>query len=1116
MLNFVLGRNGSGKTEYLRNIAADRLTDGSGECVFIVPEQFSFESERSMLEKIGPEKMLKLEIFSFTRLAHILNQKYGEKLKPQIDDGVCSVLMSMTLEALTDKLEFYKKFSSKPMLIGQLITFSDELKKCGIEPKELVEAAKRSDNTILKSKLKELSLITSLYCAQINRNYSDSRDLLTIAADLIPQNDYFRGKTVCIDAFSGFTAQERKVIEQIIKQSDNVFISLCTDSVKKSDCGFSLFDNVTGELQKLKSSAEKMNIAVAKPIFLSVETDEKSDDLSYLEKSVFSSYPQEYDGDCKNIVLCSAGNKTDESDFIACTIKKLLRLGDYRCREIAVVERTQDTYDKELNESFKKFGIPFFEDKRQPISAQPVIVLVNCLLIMSQNGLSTESLFRYLKTGLIDIGESDIGELENYAVIWKIDGAKWKNDFTENPDGLGVEFNEKSTKKLVRFNEIRKQAVGPILAFRRDFSDADGIEKSRLIYNFLKSHKIADRLAALASDLIESGNSSLADEQDTVWQLLMQMLDNLSNVIGEITVTPKRYFELYSVLLSTVSLGTIPQSIDAVTIGSAERMRITGCRAVFIVGANSGVFPLDLPTDGILNDRERKSLEKLGLELTKTAEYKTVDEHFFAYHALTGAKEKVFISYSLSDYSGSALFPSEIVNEINEIFPNVRHIDTACINSIDKIESDASAFELAAREFNSGGELSATLNQYFENMPEYSDRLNAIDRIVNREETKINDKSLATELFGKSMFVSASRCETYYKCPFEYFCKYGLNAKPRNVAELDPAQSGTVIHYVLEHILSENSRTELNSFDDKIIKEKIKDIMNRYLAEALGGSDNKPKRFLYLYSRLLTTLFEVVKRIIEELKVSDFTPTDFELKIDKDGEVEPYEVALPNGGKLYIRGSVDRVDTMQKDGKTYVRVIDYKSGGKKFLLSDVFFGLNMQMMIYLFAIKQNGEEKYGDIVPSGVLYMPAKQGGENLDRNAEPQQILSEKLKNSRLNGIVLNDENVIRGMDRTLSKCYINVEPDNKNGGFKGDLITLAELGKLQKKVDAELCEMADSLQNGVIPVLPAVGGNYKNTCEYCDYSQVCGFELYGNSREISNSALSKVLGILNSEEGE
>lgn len=1116
MLNFVLGRNGSGKTEYLRNIAADKLNDGKSECILIVPEQFSYETERSMLRKVGSEKMLNLEIFSFTRLAHILNQKYGEKLKPQIDDGVCSVLMSMTLEALTDKLQFYKKFSGKPALIGQLITFSDELKKCNIEPIDLSKTAENTDNVILKSKLNELSLITSLYCAEISRNYSDSRDLLTIAADLIPQNDYFLGKTVCIDAFSGFTAQERKIIEKIIKQADNVFVSLCTDSIRTSDSGFSLFDNVTEESHKLKSCADKMGIPVLKPVILPVNTESKSNDLIYLEKAIFSSTSEKFYDKCENIVLCSAGNKADEADFVACTIKKLLRVNGFRCREIAVIERSQDSYDKELTESFKKYGIPFFEDKRQPIHTQPIIVLVNCLLSMAQSGISTELLFRYLKTGLTRISVNDISELENYAVIWKIDGAKWKNDFTENPDGLGIEFNEKSEKQLAHFNEIRKQAIAPVLAFKRDFNEANGTEKSRLIYNYLKSYKIADNLADFTLDLLKSGNSSLADEQDTVWQLLMKMLDDLSNAIGETVVTPKRYFELFSVLLSTIDLGKIPQSIDAVTIGSADRMRISGCRAVFVVGANSGVFPLDMPTDGILNDRERKILEKLGLELTKTAEYKTVDEHFFAYNALTSANEKIYVSYSLSDYSGKALFPSEIVSQITEIFTDVKHIDTALINPIEKIESNISAFEAASKEFNSNSIFSVTLKEYFNNNSEYSYRLDALDRIANRKETAINDKTIATELFGKNMYVSASRCETYYKCPFEYFCKFGLNAKPRKIAELDPAQTGTVIHFVLEKILSENSREELEKFSDNKIKEKIKDIMNQYITLSLGGVDNKPKRFLYLYSRLLSTLFEVVKRIIEELKVSDFTPTDFELKIDKDGAVAPYEVQLPNGGKLYIRGSVDRVDTMQKDGETYVRVIDYKSGGKKFMLSDIFAGLNMQMMIYLFALKQNGSEKYGNIVPSGVLYMPAKQGSESLGRNAAPEEIMMEKIKSSRLNGIVLKDEKVITGMDRTYSKCYVNVEPDKKNGGFKGDLITFEELGKLQKKVDYELTQMAESLQNGVIPVLPAVGGNYKNTCEYCDYSQVCGFELTGNVREISNYTLPQALGILNQEDGE
>lgn len=1114
MLHFVLGRNGSGKTKYLHNVLADRLSDGKSQCVLLVPEQFSFESEREILKQVGPKRMLNAEILSFTRLAHRLDEYLGIARKPPVDDGVRCVLMSLALEGLAGELEYFSCYTARPVLLRRLLSFVAELKQSGVGPESLENAARELKSGTLKTKLRELRRISSLYNAMLSAQYSDDLDLLAETGALIAQSDFFEGKTVCVDAFAGFTGQERGVLEQIMRRAKDVYISLCTDRTRAAG-DFSVFEHVTAELEKLRACARRQGVREAKPVLLPVQSGRKPDALNFLEENLFSSAGRTFDGGTESLFLCAAGNRSDECDYVASRIKRLMREKGLRCREIAVVERSPGTYDRDLAESFKKYGVPFFEDRRQPVADQPLAVLTDSLLKMLDRGISTEDLMRYLKTGLTGLGDGEVSELENYAVLWKIDGGRWALDFTANPDGLGTEFTGQNQKKLSELNGLREKAVVPILDLRESFREADGKEKARLLYDFLVSSGVRESLKNFADTLSRDGKNALASEQNTVWESLMSILDRLAFAVGDRLISAERFSQLFRILLANVDVGTIPQGLDEVMFGSAERMRIALCKAVFIVGANSGVFPLGLSAEGLLDDRERRLLKQYGVELADTAEYRASQERFLAYHALTSATQRLCISYALSDYKGHPLFPSELILQIQRLFPSVRTADTALLSGLEKIESAASAFEVLAQGYRRGGALTASLKEYFRGEPNYGPRLGALERLQSGAAVRFEDPKVSMKLFGKDMFVSASRCETFHRCPFWYFCKYGLNAKPRKTAEFDPVQSGTVIHFVLENILKKYSGDELIKLSRSELLAAVGAALSEYLEVSMGGTRDKTKRFLSLYDRLRETLTEVLEHIARELRVSDFKPSDFELKIDRDAEIPPYTVRLPNGGSLQIRGSVDRVDVMTKNGRSYLRVVDYKSGGKKFALSDIFAGLNMQMLIYLFAICAGGGKKYGDIVPSGVLYMPAKRGSEKLGRAASAKEIDNEKLRSARLTGLIANDAEIILGMDRTLSGLYVNVLPDRK-GGCKGDLIEPEALDGLRGEVDSVLRRMALSLQSGAVPALPVNSANCGNSCDYCDYKAVCGFEDGDPVREIRSFGLKKAEEMLKRKEGQ
>lgn len=1111
MLNLILGRNGSGKTQYVRSLVADGVKNGGKGYIMIVPEQFSYETEREMLSLTGAENMLKIDVLSLSRLADIILEQYGKNsTKQPVDDGVRLVSMSLAIESLGEKAKIFEKYIKRPQLVSQIVSFATELRHCSVDPAELSHAADNMRECSLREKLSELSLIVSMYNAIISRDFYDDNTALDILYDVLCENNYFSGKTVVVDSFTRFTKQELKIIGKIIEQSNDTYFTFCTDVKETAEDDFSMFGNVSMQVEIIKRLANEKNVKIATPVVLEEAKEKRNEFLSALEKNLYRNEITECFGNTEGIItVVSAPDITMECEYVAATIKKLMREENFRCRDMIVYERKKDTYDNELEAAFRKYDVPFFEDKRQPIDAQPLIIFLSTLFDISLHGLNTETLVRHLKTGLSALSQDEISELENYALIWKIRPSGWGEDFTENPRGLGFQLNDFDKEELKKLNSYRKKAVAPVLKFRKEFKDAVGGEKTKVIYDYLMDNHISHRLKQLALKLSDDGKTTLYEEQDSVWSLLMGILDRLYLATAENDVSVERYFELFGLLLSVTDFGTIPQGLDDVTVAAADRSRTSLKKVVFIVGANDGVFPLNPSTKGLLNDSERLKLKDLGVELAETAEYKQTEEKFIAYSAVSMASEKLFISYSAADYSGTSLSASSLVENVCEIFPDISVRSTEITEPLEKIESDASAFETFAEHYKKKDRLNATLQHYFDGNVAYNGRVASLKKAADKTEQKINNTELAKELFGKNMYVSASKTEVYYKCPFEYFCKYGIRAQPRKEAELDAAITGTVIHFVFENVLRTYSKQQLTEMSDDELKIVVDNTVNLYLEENMGGTENKSKRFLRHYKTAGNQALTILKRMIEEFKVCEFSPVDFELSINHDGEITPYKLELQDGCSLEICGSVDRVDVMEKNGKKYLRIVDYKSGGKKFNLYDVMEGLSTQMLIYLFAIDANGKDKYGNIVPSGILYMSAKPEPSDLGRNASEDEINKKRLLSNRMSGLVLNDIDVILGMEKDGEGVFIPVMVD-EDGKAKGKIITTADFNNLKKKVDTILVDMVGSLQNGNIPVLPAG----EDACEWCDYKSVCGFEKGDNIRTIEKLSDEKVLEILEQEE--
>lgn len=1090
MLRIVLGRAGAGKTRY----AIEQAVGCGTQAVLLVPEQFTFEAEKRLLSRAGPSACLRVEVLSFKRLAHRVFGEYGGAARRYIGECGKYIVMRMALRQVADMLEVYRGQAVTASFVKTMVDAVAQYKVSGATPGLLGQVAEKVGNGLLRRKLSDLSLVFQTYEALLGQNLYDTADDLTVLAKTLEEHRFFEGKTVVIDSFKGFTPQERRVLARIIAQAEDVYATLCADALDGDGEGLNLFAPVQKTARQLIAEAHRAGVPVAKPVLLGAPQRFDTESLRFLEEHIFRGLGGTFEKDAPEIRLVSAAGLYDEAQFAAQSIAALVRETGCRYRDIVVIAGDPAVYRGIIDPAFEKYGVPLFLDARRAVDTHPLMVYVLSLFEAVLDNFRPGQVFRCLKTGLLDFTVEEISALENYALMWDIRGFDaWNMSFDKHPGGFGREMTAADKETLAGLNSIRERVMAPFAAFRRGLEQARSSgDFCRCVYTRLVQDGIEKRLPALCEQLRQDGELELADEYLRMWEALVGVLDQLALTLGGFGVSARDFYELLRLGISGCDIGHIPASLDEVTFGGAERIRTGEARYVFVLGLAEGMFPKSESTGGLFTRAERQKLQDAGLELAPSGREQAAEERFFAYKAFTCASRGVWLCCPRGDAAGRELRPSAFYEEVKKLFPGAVRVEDALQNELDSVQNEQSAFEALALGLRRGGELTAALEAYFQRDKTYLPRIEALQRAARREPFAFHDRQAARALYGENLRVSPSRVETQRQCRFAYFCRYGLNAFPRKKAELAAPEIGTLIHFVLERLLKTGQGGPENMADETL-SARVRALLDEYARDYLGGLADKPERFRYLYEQLGRTVEELVRHIARELAQSEFVPVDFELRLAENGDVPPLTMPLADGGRLVVEGKVDRVDMMQNGEKTYLRVIDYKTGVKQFSLSDVAQGLNLQMLIYLFTLCRNAGARYGqgETLPAGVLYMPAKRPAITGGREMTPEKLRSETDKELKMNGLVLGDLEAVLGMEKDGAGIFIPVKL--KAGGeefLKSSSIASAEqLGAIYHSIQRKLQSMAKTLRSGDIAAKPVNGGGY-DPCRYCDYADVCGFE--------------------------
>lgn len=1123
-LRIVYGRAGSGKTYRFLNEIKEQIEKGAANpLVFLVPEQFSFQAEKSLISAVGTGGIIKTEVLSFQRMAYRIFNQEGGITYPHIHPAGKSMIIYRILDRLRDRLKVFAGSCNQDGFVSTISAMITEFKRYSITPEHLLQAGgELHDGSILRDKLNELSLIYDEFDSILATRYRDSDDDLSLAAKKLSESTLYDGADFWIDGFTSFTPQEYKIIGELFKKAGNVNISLCCDSPENDifadgNNGFSpetdVFSPVKYTWKKLISLAKANGTAISKPVYAGSKLYrfKESPELAHLEKNYYS-YPFDvYSKETKDISLFSAMNIFTEIESAACEIVRLCRDEDLRFRDIAVVTRNLPAYEKLIEVVFSEYEIPYHIDRKVDISSHPLVRLILSMMDIFIENWSYESVFRYLKTGLTKISQNDIDKLENYVLACGIRGNKWTG---EKPWDMSIELIpddrgfEDKRKVLDEINGIRDQVIKPLIKFRnktkgkknaRDFCES--------LYDFLCELDIPQTIEEWIEKFKQRGELTTASEYSQVWNTVMEVLDQAVEVMGVETFGIERFSKILKIGLGEYKIGTIPAALDQVFVGSVERSRSHEIKAMFLLGVNDGIFPSTAMKEGILSDQDRLALNHLGLELAGDTRVQAFDEQYLVYRTLTVPGRYLRVSWPVADDEGRSLRPSMIVARIRKIFPKIilksdvipRPTDEFDMESVSRAYPAFRKTIAAIRQKADGKEIHTVWKDVYRWFTENKDWKSQCATIreafsYKNEAQKISDEKIRL-LYGDPVSSSVSRLEKYTSCPFAFYVQYGLGAKERKIYRLTPPDIGTFMHAVIERFsrMVEKGEVTWRSFDREWCRKQVSKIVDDMLEKMQGRGIAASSRYTALTARLKRVVARTVWLIAEHIRRSSFDPIDYEVGFGDREKYPPIIIELDSGKKIKLSGRIDRIDALETQDGTYLSIIDYKSGTKDFRLSDLYYGLQIQLITYMDAIWESEEKKIDrPVYPGGMLYFKVDDPIIKDKKGLSEEEIERAIMKKLRMKGLILADVKLIKDMDNTIEGPSVII-PATLN---KGDVIgkntscaTLDQFKVMRKFIRSLLKRIGNEIVKGKVDIKPCKKKGI-TACTYCGFLSICQFD--------------------------
>ena len=1113
-LRFYFGPSGSGKSHRIYEEIMQRAAQEPGRnFLIIVPDQFTMQTQKELVMRSDRGGILNIDVLSFGRLSHRILEEVGTKEMPVLDDTGKSLVLQKIAADLKEQLPAMGSLLHKQGYIHEVKSAISEFMQYGISTQDMDKLiASAEKRGALAMKLRDLKTLYRGFQDYIKDHFITTEETLDVLRRSLVKSKILQGSVVVFDGFTGFTPIQNRLIQELMRVCAETIVTV-TIGAKEDPYQmdgeqklFHLSKKTVADLVKLAAEAE---VERGEDVFVKggINRFTQAPALCYLEQNLFRYQYEPYTEKQQELCMFEALSPREEVHQTALYIRNLIREQEFNYRDIAVVIGDLEGYASYVETEFGQLEIPCFIDRTRGIVLNPMIEYIKSALQLYIKDFSYDTVFHFLRSGMVDISREEIDELENYVIRTGARGYRtYSRLFTrrteEMQQGSGQDDTERVEETLERLNRIRQQFVDTVEILHMAPRAKAG-EYVDHLYDFLEQNQVQQKLLNYQQQFEQEGDLAKAREYAQIYRLVMDLLDQIYGLLGEEEISRQEFADILDAGFGEITVGTIPQNVDRIVVGDMERTRLKQVKVLFFLGVNDGNIPKNASKGGIISDMDREFLIESGTEMAPSPRQQMYIQRLYLYLNMTKPSERLYLSYAKVNSDGKGIRPSYLIDTVRKLFPQLAVEYPQNRSRLEQIEGRQEGARYLAEELReyADGTLREEERQDFYLMyrayeadPEGRDRLTAA--AFRRYKESGLSRIVARALYGRQLENSVSRLETYAACACRHFLQYGLSLQEREEFGFEVSDMGNVYHAVLENFagkLAESGRTWWD-FDENFATQAIKEAVEGYAATYGETVLYSSARNEYAITRMSRILTRTVLTLQQHLKQGSFQPDDYELSFRFAEDLDSIHVDLSEEEKMHLQGRIDRIDVSEDAEHVYVKVIDYKSGNKKFDLAALYYGLQLQLVVYMNAAMELESRKHPDkeIVPAALLYYHIDDPTIETPVELTQEQINEEILTKLRMNGVVNSDPAVVERLDRFLQdKSKVIPVEKKKDGSFsaRSGILSREELHVVSAYVDTKIRQIGREILDGKIAANPYEKGN-EEACTYCAYKKVCGFD--------------------------
>ena len=1112
-LRFCFGPSGSGKSHRIYEEIMQRAAEEPGRnFLIIVPDQFTMQTQKDLVIRSDRDGILNIDVLSFGRLSHRILEEVGTKEMPVLDDTGKSLVLQKVAADLKEQLPAMGSLLHKQGYIHEVKSAISEFMQYGISTQDMdkliTSAQKRG---ALAMKLKDLKTLYRGFQDYIRDHFITTEETLDVLRRSLSKSKILKGSVVVFDGFTGFTPIQNRLIQELMRVCAETIVTVTIgvgEDPYKMDGEQKLFHlskKTVADLEKLAAEAE---VERGEDLFVKGGPNRfaKAPALHYLEQNLFRYQYEPYAGEQQEIHMFEALSPREEVHQTALYIRHLIREQGMTYRDIAVVIGDLEGYASYVETEFGQLEIPCFLDRTRGIVLNPMIEYIKSALQLYIKDFSYDTVFHFLRSGMADISREEIDELENYVIRTGARGYRtYSRLFTRRTEELqgNAEGSEQAEEKTMeRLNRIRQQFMDAVEILHMGSQEKAGDYVSHL-YDFLEQNQVQQKLLNYQQQFEKEGDLSRAREYAQIYRLVMDLLDQVYELLGEEEISRQEFADILEAGFGEITVGTIPQNVDRIVVGDMERTRLKQVKVLFFLGVNDGNIPKNASKGGIISDMDREFLIESGTEMAPSPRQQMYIQRLYLYLNMTKPSEQLYLSYAKVNSEGKGIRPSYLIDTVRKLFPAMSVEYPQNRSRLEQIEGRQEGARYLAeelREYVEGTLPEEERQDFYLMYRAYEADAAGRDLLTRAAFRRYRESGLsrivARALYGQQLENSVSRLETYAACACRHFLQYGLSLQEREEFGFEASDMGTVYHAVLENFAGKLAESNLTWWDftedfaAKAVKESVEAYAATYGETVLYSS----ARNEYAITRMSRILTRTVLTLQKHLKQGSFQPDDYELSFRFAEDLDSIHVDLSEDEKMHLQGRIDRIDVSEDAEHVYVKVIDYKSGNRKFDLAALYYGLQLQLVVYMNAAMEMESRKHPDkeIVPAALLYYHIDDPTIETPVELTDEQINEQILAKLRMNGVVNSDPGVVERLDRYMQdKSVVIPVEKKKDGSFsaRSGVLSREEMQLISSYVDAKIRSIGREILDGKIAANPYEKGN-EEACTYCAYKKVCGFD--------------------------